>query len=79
MNITLHRITLRYVERITAHEYLVNCIVLYKRDKYRVSKENILQFRIPEIKPEIIRAAIITVLERDEDIIDFIREFNEVN
>ncbi len=77
--ITLIRVKIHYIERISSVEWAVNCTVIYQRAKYKISKEDTLQLRVPELRDTVIKEAICTTLENSEAILDFIREFNEAN
>ena len=77
--ITLIRVKIHYIERISIVEWAVNCTVIYQRAKYKISKEDTLQLRVPELRDTVIKEAICTTLENSEAILDFIREFNEAN
>lgn len=73
----IHRVHICFIERITNFEYLVNCRVIYQPDKYKISKEAVIQFRVPEITDDIVIQCIETTLEKLEKELDFVREFNE--
>lgn len=72
------RIKIMYTERISAHEWLVNCIVIYRADN-NVSREARIQFRIPEITEQFVCDGVCTTIQTLDRELKFIEQFNETH
>jgi hypothetical protein len=56
---------INFIERISAHEWVVNATVCYKRND-RITKEMRIQFRIPEFTEVAVDDGILTTLDHIE-------------